>query len=158
MKTLNWRMAASSIALMLAACATTPAPRNVADTVAGNAQLTTLNRLLKDADMTGALEASGPVTLFAPSDEAFKALPAATLSALSTDKARLKAVLAYHVVPANLTSADLQNGPVKTMQGGQVVLYRSGTFVTIEDAVVSTADLRATNGTVQIIDKVLIPH
>jgi len=60
------------------------------------------------------------------------------------------------VVPGNVTSADLQNGPVKTMQGGWVVLYRSGTFVTVEDAVVRTADGRATNGTVLIIDKVLI--
>ena len=67
-------------------------------------------------------------------------------------------MLAYHVVAANVTSADLKNGPVKTLQGGQVVLYRSGAFVTVEDAVVSAADVRATNGTIQIIDKVLIPH
>jgi uncharacterized surface protein with fasciclin (FAS1) repeats len=158
MNLLNWRLASSSMVLLLVACATAPAPRTVADTVASNTQLTTLSALLKDADMTDALQSTGPVTIFAPSDAAFKALPPTTLSALTKDKARLKAVLAYHVVPGNLTSSELQNGPVKTMQGGQIALYRSGTFVTVEDAVVSTADVRATNGTVQIIDKVLIPR
>jgi uncharacterized surface protein with fasciclin (FAS1) repeats len=66
-------------------------------------------------------------------------------------------VLNYHVVPGTLTSADVKNGPIKTAQGGALSLYRSGTFVTADEAVVTTPDVRASNGVVHIVDKVLMP-
>src|SRR6202008_2690647 len=72
-------------------------------------------------------------------------------------KNRLKTVLSYHVVPGTLTAADVKNGPVKTVQGGDVTLYKSGTFLTVEEALVTTPDVRATNGVIQVVDKVLIP-
>jgi len=99
----------------------------------------------------------GPFTVFVPSDEAFKAVPTAMVDALGKDKVRLKAVLSYHVVPGALSSGDVKNGPIKTAQGGELSLYRSGTFVTADEAVVTTADVRATNGVVHIVDKVLMP-
>ena len=92
-----------------------------------------------------------------PNDEAFKAVPPTMIDALGKDKARLKAVLTYHVVAGTLLAADVKNGPVKTVQGGELSLYRSGTFVTADEAVVTTADMRATNGVVHIVDKVLMP-
>ena len=143
--------------LLTAGCATTPAPKNLAETAAATPQLSTLTRLIQDAGLTGTLSNPGPYTVFAPTDEAFKAVPAATMQALAQDKARLQAVLSYHVVAGSVTSADVKNGPVKSVQGANLALSKSGTFVTVEDAVVTTADVRATNGVVHIIDKVLIP-
>ena len=143
--------------LLTAGCATTPAPKNLAETAAATPQLSTLTRLIQDAGLTGTLSNPGPYTVFAPTDEAFKAVPAATMQALAQDKARLQAVLSYHVVAGSVTSADVKNGPVKSVQGADLALSKSGTFVTVEDAVVTTADVRATNGVVHIIDKVLIP-
>ena len=148
---------ASAAALLLAACATTPAPRNISQTAAATPELSTLTRLLKEADLTETLQGAGPFTVFAPTDAAFKAVPAATMEALAKDKARLKAVLTYHVVPGALVSADLKNGPLKTVQGANVALYRSGTFLTVEEALVTTPDVRASNGVIQVVDKVLIP-
>ena len=150
-------IAATAALLLLAACATTPAPKTIAQTVAATLELSTLTRLLQDAELTETLQGTGPFTVFAPSDAAFKAVPAATMAALASDKARLKAVLSYHVVPGALASADVKNGPLKTVQGGNVVLYKSGTFLTVEEALVTTADVRARNGVIQVVDKVLIP-
>ena len=144
-------------ALLLGACATTPAPTTVAQTIAANPQLTTARRLIQEAGLTETLQGAGPFTVFVPTDDAFKAVPVATVDALGKDKARLKAVLSYHVVPGTLTSGDVKNGPVRTTQGGELSLYRSGAFVTADEAVVTTADVRATNGVVHIVDKVLMP-
>ena len=144
-------------AALLAACATTPAPTNVAQTISANPQLTTASRLIQEAGLNETLQGPGPYTVFVPSDEAFKAVPPAMVESLGKDKARLKAVLGYHVVPGALTSADVKNGPIKTTQGAELSLYRSGTFVTADEAVVTTPDLRATNGVVHIVDKVLMP-
>jgi uncharacterized surface protein with fasciclin (FAS1) repeats len=79
------------------------------------------------------------------------------MTQLANDKAMLRSVLSYHVVPGKLLSADIKNGPAKTLQGANVQLSKSGTFVTVEDAVVQQADIGATNGVVHIIDRVLIP-
>ena len=158
MHTLVKKLTPLVAALALAACATPPAPKTIAETAADNPQLTTLTRLLQAAGLTDTLQGAGPYTVFAPTDEAFKAVPAATMAALAADKARLKAVLTYHVVPGNLTSTELKNGPVKTVQGSDIALYKSGTFLTADEAVVTTPDVRATNGVIQIVDKVLMPR
>jgi uncharacterized surface protein with fasciclin (FAS1) repeats len=148
---------ACAAALALAACATTPAPKTISQTAAATPELSTLTRLLKEADLTDTLQGAGPYTVFAPTDAAFKSVPAATMEALAKDKARLRAVLTYHVVPGALTSVELKNGPIKTVQGANLTLYRSGTFLTVEEALVTTADVRASNGVIQLVDKVLIP-
>ena len=156
-RALAWILSPLAAALLLGACATTPAPKSIADTAAADPQLSTLNKLLNDAGMADTLRGPGPYTVFAPTDAAFKAVPPATLEALAKDKNRLKTVLSYHVVAGTLTSADVKNGPVKTVQGGDVTLYKSGTFLTVEEAVVTTPDVRATNGVIQVVDKVLLP-
>jgi uncharacterized surface protein with fasciclin (FAS1) repeats len=155
-KLLRLAAVSTSIAL-LGACATTPAPTTVAGTIAGSPQLTTLNKLVNDSGLAATLQGPGPYTVFAPTDEAFKAVPAATLASLGSDKERLKAVLMYHVVPGKVMAADVKNGPAKTSQGANVALARSGTFVTVDDAVVTAADMSATNGVVHLVDRVLLP-
>lgn len=156
MKTL--RIVAACAALALAAgCATTPAPTTIADTAARTPQLTTLNRLIQDAGLADTLRAAGPYTVFAPSDEAFKALPAKTLAELAADKAQLRAVLSYHVVAGKLAAADVKNGNQKSLQGANLALAKAGGFVTVEDAMVQQADVPATNGVVHVIDRVLMP-
>ncbi|MBC7941648.1 MAG: fasciclin domain-containing protein [Chitinophagaceae bacterium] len=143
--------------IMLAGCATTPAPTTIADTAARTPQLSTLNKLLGDAGLTETLRGAGPFTVFAPSDEAFKAVPAKTMAELAADKELLKSVLTYHVVPGKVMAADVKTGNVKSVQGANLGIAKSGTFVTIEDAVVTQSDVGTTNGVVHIIDKVLIP-
>ena len=153
-----WKtLAPLAAALLFSACATTPAPTTVAQTIAANPQLTTATRLIQEAGLTETLQGAGPFTVFVPTDAAFKAVPPAMVETLGKDKARLKAVLNYHVVPGTLISGDVKNGPIRTAQGGDLSLYRAGTFVTADEAVVTTADLRATNGVVHIVDKVLMP-
>ena len=95
--------------------------------------------------------------MFAPSDEAFKAVPAATMQELARDKELLKSVLSYHVLPGKVTATDVKNGNLKTVQGANVALAKAGSFVTVEDAMVTKADVDASNGVVHVIDRVLMP-
>lgn len=141
----------------LTGCATTPAPSTIAETAARTPQLSTLSKLIADAGLTDTLKGAGPFTVFAPSDDAFKAVPAKTMAELAANKDRLAAVLKFHVVPDKVMAADVKTGNVKSVQGANLAISRAGTFVTVEDAVVTQADVAATNGVVHIIDKVMIP-
>ena len=148
---------AAIIVTGLSACATRQAPVSVADTLAGQPQLSTLNSLVGKAGLTDTLKTGGPFTVFAPSNEAFAKVPAKTMDELAHDPARLKAVLTYHVGPGKIMAADVKNGNSKTVNGASLALSKAGDFVTVEDAMVQTADIVATNGTVHIVDSVLIP-
>jgi uncharacterized surface protein with fasciclin (FAS1) repeats len=143
--------------LALAACATAQAPKTIAETTAATPQLSTLNKLIGDAGLAETLRGPGPYTVFAPTNDAFKAVPAKTLDALGKDPALLKSVLSYHVVAGKVASADLKNGPAKTVQGANLALSRAGSFVTVDEAVVTTADVPVSNGVVHVIDRVLLP-
>ncbi|HOX69531.1 MAG TPA: fasciclin domain-containing protein [Burkholderiaceae bacterium] len=148
----------SALTMLIATgCATAPTPITISETAAATPQLSTLTKLLNDAGLTETLKGPGPYTVFAPTDDAFKAVPAKTLDALAKDKALLTSVLTYHVLPGAVTSAAVVNGPVKTVQGAPVAIYKSGTFVTVEEAVITTPDIAASNGVVHIVDKVLMP-
>lgn len=155
----HWLVAAASAALLaLSACATAPQPpATVADATAAKPELSTLSRLVHESGLAETLRSAGPYTLFAPTDEAFKAVPAKTMAALASDKDYLKAVLGYHVLPSRLRSAEVTNSAAKTLQGAPIALSRSGTFVTVEDAVVMQPDVVAANGVVHVIDRVLLP-
>lgn len=144
-------------ALLTAGCASTPAPASIADTAARTPQLSTLSKLLADAGLADTLKGPGPFTVFAPTDEAFKAVPKKTMDELAANKDLLRAVLTYHVVPGKVMAADVKPGAVKTVQGANIALAKAGTFVTVEEAVVQSADVAATNGVVHVIDRVLIP-
>ena len=157
----NLLVSASFIALTAMAavsgCATVQAPVSVAETIAANPQLSTLNGLIVKAGLADTLKGAGPFTVFAPSNDAFTKVPAKTMAALGADPALLKSVLSYHVVPGKTMAADVKNGNAKTVQGANLALSKAGSFVTVEDAVVQTADISASNGVVHVIDAVLIP-
>ena len=158
MLTRRFLMLVPVVALM-AACATQApsTPVSVAATVARTPNLSTLNGLVTKAGLADTLNAAGPYTLFAPTNEAFAAVPAKTLDELGKDPAKLKAVLAYHLVAGKVMAAQVKNGDAKTVEGANLALSRSGEFVLVEDAMVQTADLQATNGVVHTIDRVLMP-
>lgn len=144
-------------ALLLGACATQPSPVSVADTIARAPELTTLNGLVVKAGLSDTLKAAGPYTVFAPTNDAFKAVPAKTLDELGKDPARLKDVLTYHVLPGKVMAGEVKTGNAKTAQGANLALARAGEFVTVEDAMVQKADITATNGVVHTVDRVLMP-
>lgn len=134
------------------------APANVVAAVSQQADLGTFAKLLQQADLVASLQAQGPVTVFAPSDDAFKALPAATLDALSKDPQLLKAVLQHHVVPGLHPKDSIkENLTVTTASGTKLGVSKAGDFVTVEEGMVVRADLNSANGIVHVIDTVLVP-
>jgi uncharacterized surface protein with fasciclin (FAS1) repeats len=128
-------------------------------TIASEAEdFATLVAAIKSAGLAEKLSGKGPFTVFAPTNEAFKAVPAKTLEALGKDPVALKSVLTYHVVPAKAMAANVKNGKVKTVNGADIELGKAGDFVTVgEGAIVTKADMVASNGVVHVIDAVLLP-
>ena len=150
-------LATTAVYLALTGCASMSGPATITDTAAKTPQLSTLNKLIADAGLAETLRAGGPYTVFAPSDEAFKAVPAKTMEGLQKDPEQLKAVLLYHVVPGKVASADIRDGKTKTAQGADLAVARTAGLVTVDDALVTQADVPASNGVVHVIDRVLIP-
>lgn len=148
---------ATSLLALLAGCATTQTPVPVADALARDPQLSTLSGLVQKAGLTDTLRGAGPYTVFAPTNDAFKVVPQKTLEELAANPARLRAVLTYHVLPARVPAAEVKVGNVKTVEGSNLALSKAGTFVTVEDAMVQTPDIAATNGVIHTIDRVLLP-
>lgn len=148
---------AAALITLVSGCATVSAPANVADTIAHTPSLSTFHGLVGSAGLTETLKGPGPFTVFAPSNDAFKSVPAKTLEALAKDPAALKAVLSFHFIPSATMSSNVKNAKVKTVHGAQVELSKAGDLVTIENAVVTQADIVATNGVIHIIDTVLMP-
>jgi uncharacterized surface protein with fasciclin (FAS1) repeats len=142
---------------VLAGCASTSHPVSLADSIAAQPQLTTLNGLIVKAGLTDTLKGAGPFTVFAPTNEAFAKVPANTMAALASDPAKLKAVLTYHIIPGKVMSVDIKNGNSKTVNGANLALSRAGDFVTVEQALVQTPDISASNGVVHRVDSVLLP-
>lgn len=146
-----------AVATVLAACATTPAPAPIPEAAARQPQLSTFTALVQQAGLADTLRGTGPYTVFAPSDEAFKAVPAATLASLRANPAQLREVLSLHVVAGQLPAEAIKNGPAKSLQGSNLALAKAGEFVTVEEAMVQQPNLAATNGVVHVIDRVLMP-
>ena len=148
-----FRRYALQSALALAAAATLAgcssmgsAPATLDGTIAKTPSLSTFNKLAVQAGLTDTLKAAGPYTVFAPSDDAFQANPA-----------QLKAVLNHHIVAGRVTAAEAKAGNAKTLNGSNVALARAGAFVTVDEAMVTQADVIATNGVVHVVDTVLMP-
>lgn len=148
---------AAAVVATLSGCATQSSPVSVADTIAAKPELSTLSSLVVKAGLTDTLKSAGPFTVFAPTNAAFAKVPAKTMDDLGKDPAKLKAVLTYHVVPGKVMAADVKNGNAKTVNGANLALSKAGDFVTVEDGMVQTADVTATNGVVHVVDSVLIP-
>jgi uncharacterized surface protein with fasciclin (FAS1) repeats len=132
--------------------------RDLVDTAVSAGQFNTLAKALTEAGLVETLKGAGPFTVFAPTDEAFAKLPAGTLEALLKDKAKLTAVLTYHVVPGKVTAADVVKlTEAKTVQG-QSIKINAADGVMVNDARVVKADIMASNGVIHVIDKVILPN
>jgi transforming growth factor-beta-induced protein len=135
----------------------TPA-KNIVQTAIAAGQFKTLASLLTKAGLAGTLQGKGPFTVFAPTDAAFAKVPKATLAALGKDKAKLRAVLLYHVVRGKVTAAQaMKLRSAKTLQGKSLSTRVSGGKVLVGGATVTKADVTASNGVIHVINKVLIP-
>lgn len=146
-----------ALTLALTGCATTSGPANLADSLAQQPALSTFQSLVAKAGLGDTLKSTGPLTVFAPTNDAFKAVPAATMDDLVKHPEKLKAVLSYHIVAGKMLAADIKNGDAKTLEGSNVALGKAGDFVTVESAAVVTPNLAASNGVVHTIDTVLLP-
>ena len=131
---------------------------DIVATATAAGKFTTLTKLLKRAGLVSALRQPGPYTVFAPTDAAFKKVPKKTLNALLANKAKLKAVLLYHVVAGKVTAADVSMlKSAKTLNGKSVRIRVSGTNVFVNTAKVTKPDVMASNGVIHVINAVLIP-
>jgi uncharacterized surface protein with fasciclin (FAS1) repeats len=132
--------------------------RNLVQTAIAAGQFKTLASLLQKAGLAGTLQGTGPFTVFAPTDAAFAKVPKATLASLAKNKAKLRAVLLYHVVKGKITAAQaMKLDSAKPVEGEPVPIRLSGGKVIVGDATVIKADVAASNGVIHVINKVLIP-
>ncbi len=130
--------------------------KDIVDTAVAAGSFKTLVTALQAAGLVDTLKGKGPFTVFAPTDEAFAKIPKADLDALLKDKAKLTAVLTYHVVAGQVLAKDVKPGKVKTVQGSELTLATAG-GVTVDGAKVIKADIVADNGVIHVIDTVLMP-
>lgn len=137
----------------------TAADKNVVQTAASAGQFTTLISLAKQAGVAGALSKPGALTIFAPTDKAFAKVPKATLQKLQRNRAQLRAVLLYHVVKGNVKAAQVVKlRRAKTLNGASVRIGVKGGRVHLNRSTrVVKTDIEASNGTIHVIDRVLIP-
>ncbi len=131
--------------------------KDIVDTAVAAGGFTTLAKLLTAAGLVDTLKGAGPFTVFAPTDEAFAKIDKATLDALANDKAKLTAVLTYHVVAGRVPAADVKAGQVPTVAGQPITITTAGGTVMVDNAKVIKADVLASNGIIHVIDSVLLP-
>jgi uncharacterized surface protein with fasciclin (FAS1) repeats len=144
------------IAATLAATAFAVQAKDIVDTAVAAGNFKTLATALQAAGLVDTLKGPGPFTVFAPTDAAFAKVPKADLDALLKDKAKLTAVLTYHVVPGKVMAADVKAGKVKTVQGSALTISTTG-GVMVDGAKVTATDIVASNGVIHVIDSVVIP-
>jgi uncharacterized surface protein with fasciclin (FAS1) repeats len=151
--------AALAAAVVLAAPAGAAPRTNIVQTAVAAGQFKTLASLLTKAGLANTLASGGTFTVFAPTDAAFAKVPKATLTALAANKAKLRAVLLYHVVKGAVpASAVTMKSSLKTLEGAALpVKTTSAGAVTVGGATVVKADVRAKNGVIHVINKVLLP-
>ena len=130
--------------------------KDIVDTAVAAGNFKTLAAALQAAGLVDTLKGPGPFTVFAPTDAAFAKVPKADLDALLKDKAKLTAVLTYHVLAGKVMAKDVKAGSVKTVQGGSLTLATTG-GVTVNGAKVTAADIAADNGVIHVVDTVLLP-
>ena len=130
--------------------------KDIVDTAVAAGNFKTLATALAAAGLIDTLKGKGPFTVFAPTDAAFAKIPKADLDKLLADKAKLTAVLTYHVVPGKVMAKDVKAGKVKTVQGGEITVATTG-GVTVDGAKVSATDIVASNGVIHVIDSVIMP-
>jgi len=134
--------------------------KDIVDTAVAAGQFKTLAAALQAAGLVDTLKGAGPFTVFAPTDEAFAKLPAGTVEDLlkPENKAKLTAILTYHVVPGKVMAADVVKvSEAKTVQGGSIKVSTMGGGVMVDNAHVVKTDIAASNGVIHVIDAVILP-
>ncbi len=155
-------MAGAAVAALVVSMGSTARAqgKDIVDTAVGAGQFKTLAAALQAAGLVETLKGKGPFTVFAPTDAAFAKLPAGTVEMLlkPENKAKLTAILTYHVVAGKVMAADVVKvTSAKTVQGGAVAVKVTGGKVTIDNSNVVTTDIAASNGVIHVIDTVLMP-
>ena len=133
--------------------------KTVVDIAAGSPDHTTLVAAVKAAGLAETLSGAGPFTIFAPTNAAFAKLPAGTVESLllPENKAKLVAILTYHVVPAKVMAADVKSGEAPTVNGKMLKLKADGMGVMVNNAKVVATDLVGSNGVIHVVDTVILP-
>jgi len=160
MRKLSMLVAGAALMAFAAPRAAQAQEKDIVETAVAAGSFKTLAKLLTDAGLIETLKGPGPFTVFAPTDEAFAKVPAATLAALGKDKAALKNVLLYHVVAGKVMAADVvkMNGKsAKTAEGQDVAIMVMGDKVMVNKSNVVKTDIVAKNGVIHVIDAVLLP-
>jgi uncharacterized surface protein with fasciclin (FAS1) repeats len=137
-----------------------PASTDIVDTAVAAGSFKTLAKALQAADLVDTLKGKGPFTVFAPTDEAFAKLPQATLEDLlkPENKAKLRRILTYHVVPGRVMAADVVKlKSAKAVSGDAVAIKATGGTVMVNEAKVTKTDISASNGVIHVIDSVILP-
>ncbi|OOY21744.1 Nex18 symbiotically induced protein [Thioclava sp. DLFJ5-1] len=132
---------------------------DIVDTAVNAGSFETLVAAVQAAGLVETLKGEGPFTVFAPTDEAFAALPEGTVDDLlkPENKDKLTSILTYHVVPGKVMSGDLSDGMMaKTVQGSEVMV-KTDPAVMVDEASVTQADIEASNGVIHVMDKVIMP-
>ena len=153
-------VAAAALALGMAGAPARAADKDIVDTAVAAGDFKTLAAALTTAGLVDTLKGAGPFTVFAPTDAAFAKLPAGTLDTLlkPESKAKLTAILTYHVVAGKVMAADVVKlKQAKTVNGAMDAVKVDGGTVMINNAKVTTADIAASNGVIHVIDTVLLP-
>jgi len=139
---------------------TAAAPKDIVATAVEAGSFKTLAAALTAAGLVDTLKGEGPFTVFAPTDEAFKKLPAGTLDDLlkPENKAKLSAILTYHVVPAKVMAKDVVSlSSAKTVNGKELRIGKKDGKVTVDNATVTKTDIECSNGVIHVIDSVMLP-
>ncbi|NJO52818.1 MAG: fasciclin domain-containing protein [Leptolyngbyaceae cyanobacterium RM2_2_4] len=131
----------------------------IVEVAASNGSFETLVAALTAAELDQVLQGDGPFTVFAPTDEAFAALPEGTVEDLLLPENRplLIQILSYHVVPGEFTSSQLTSGEVQTAANEPVMVEVGADGVTVNEATVIQPDVMASNGVIHVIDQVILP-
>lgn len=131
---------------------------DIVDTAIADGRFTTLVTAVEAAGLVDTLKSEGPFTVFAPTDDAFAALPEGTVEALLNDIPALTDILLYHVVAGEVMAADVVNlSSATTVQGSDVTITVEGDTVRINDAQVIITDIETSNGVIHVIDAVILP-
>ena len=157
-----------TLAVFAAAALTLPhstlraqAPGDIVQTATAAGSFTTLAKALQAADLVSTLKGAGPFTVFAPTDEAFAKLPAATLNDLlkPESKAKLQRILTYHVVAGRVSSAQVVTmRSARAVSGDEIAITAAGGTVTVANARVVKTDIPASNGVIHVVDAVMLPE
>ncbi|MFM2001889.1 MAG: hypothetical protein RI963_1315 [Planctomycetota bacterium] len=153
-------MMCAALVLFASPAVAADAPKSIVETAVAAGKFKTLVAAVKAAGLVDALSGKGPLTVFAPTDEAFAKLPKGTVESLllPENKEKLKAILTYHVAAGDMTADKVVKATeIKTLQGQSIAVKVTDGKVTVDKANVVATDIKCTNGVIHVIDSVILP-